>query len=235
MLSHKIFFALALVLGAISLDSQIVRSPTSAAVAHHKANLQDLPALDLASGWSRRGEPSSPTDSARAGAYSGIGGRPLYDAKTGKFLIVQRSVNRFEVSPLPTKSSDVVVIGKITEAQTRLSADGEMVYTKYSFIPQQFLKSSGAPTLTPFVVDRIGGVVSLPDGKRRFVGDTALGLPVPGHEYLLFLTVTKVPTVFEISTGYAINAGVVSPLDEFNDKMDGKLLADVVEQIKTSK
>jgi hypothetical protein len=129
----------------------------------------------------------------------------------------------------------LIVIGTVSQAQPLLASDGTMVFTKYVFTPERFLKGSEISTDSPFTVDRVGGIVLLPDGKSHFVGDTALGLPVPDHEYLMFLANTKAPNVYEIVTGYAINGGVLSSLDEFDDKMDGKSLADVVQQIRASK
>lgn len=208
-------------------NSQVHRDLSTSSVMGGKASLDGLPAFDL------RQSPDiqAQARSARASHYNTSSHRRLYNQATGAYSINTRTMSGIPPNPLPLDSS-LIVEGYVSSAHTHLSADGTMLYTTFTLTPSRILK--GRDSASEITFDRIGGVALLPNGKKAFVGDQTLGLPDPGHNYLLFLNATGEPGIFEVNTGYAIQKDRLLALDQVNDRVDGTALTEAVRSIVSS-
>jgi len=119
------------------------------------------------------------------------------------------------ISGLPVEKSDAIVLGYVIDAKAFLSNNRSVVYSEFSVQTLQVLKNSTLKSLSDgstIVADRFGGAVVFPSGKVQHYRISNQGLPRTNQEYILFLKLNGED--FDIITGYAINNGRVSPLDE---------------------
>jgi hypothetical protein len=133
---------------------------------------------------------------------------PGPDSGGGAFL----PEGQFEFPALPAGLSDVVVLGEVLDAQAHLSEDKSNVFSEFTVQINKVLKSNG--TLGgQITVERIGGYVRYPDGRKLlyFVGSARM--PRVGARYVLFLKSVPQTENFSILTGYELGAEGVSPLD----------------------
>ena len=215
-------------------SSQVLRSRTSASVQSGKAFLDSAPSLDITKpnvGYSS--SEYTQADASRAVHYNIEGETPLFDSSTGKAHVLSVTTTAFSRDPLPVKSSDIVVLGTITSAEPRFSADRTMLYSKFLFVPGRFLKTTSELPPSKIILDRIGGVAVFPDGKHHFIGADDTGLPIAGHTYLLFLTSTEARGVYQIKTGYCVDGGHVTALDRDGDAWDSKPVTALLSEVAT--
>jgi len=120
------------------------------------------------------------------------------------------------LSPFPTDESSAVVVGEVVEAFAYLSGDKTNVYSEFTIRIEDVLKSSGAPGFVPgasLIAQRSGGGVQFASGRIHYYRINGQNTPRTGRRYLLFLRLNDPPEDFSIVTGYELQNGRVSPLD----------------------
>jgi hypothetical protein len=117
---------------------------------------------------------------------------------------------------LPVRQSNVIVVGRISDARAYLSDDKNGVYSEFTLCSDQVLKDDSPTPLNPgneIVVEREGGRVRYPSAKVSQFSITGWGMPRVGRRYVLFLTHKPQEQDFQILTGYELREGRVFPLD----------------------
>lgn len=117
---------------------------------------------------------------------------------------------------IPTKESDLILVGKITDLTTHLSNDKGGVYSEFKVKISQVLKNNPSAALKPgdfITLDRAGGVVRYPDGQVVLYLDSREGLPEEGHEYALFLRSDMKSDRYEIVTLLELLESKTIPVD----------------------
>jgi len=114
---------------------------------------------------------------------------------------------------LPVEESQVVVVGKITNAKGYLSEDNSGAYSEYSVQVTEVLKGAAKLSGSQIIAERFGAKVVLPKGRTILVWDTDKGIPETGHHYVLFLKYDPEGDDYSIITGYELINGRVTPLD----------------------
>jgi hypothetical protein len=118
----------------------------------------------------------------------------------------------FNFPALPVDESDVVVFGEVRDAQAHLSADKSNVFSEFTIQVQQAYKN--APGLgSQITVERIGGFVKYPGGRKLHYGLSGTGMPEVGSKYFLFLKAIPKEDSYTILTGYQLGDQGISPLD----------------------
>lgn len=117
---------------------------------------------------------------------------------------------------LPTRTSDLIIIGEVKDAKAFLSEDKTAVYSEFTIRVGEVLKSSSSWSAKPgaqVTALRPGGGVRFPSGKvRKFLIDGRT-LPRAGARYAFFLKYDDLAEAFYIVTGYELRNGKVFPLD----------------------
>lgn len=118
---------------------------------------------------------------------------------------------------LPVRESNVIVIGKISDASAYLSEDKNGVYSEFTLCLDQVLKDDSSIPLKrgdEIVLERDGGRVKYPSGKVGQFSTIGLGMPQVGRRYVLFLTRNQPEGDFHLLTGYELREGRIFPLDD---------------------
>ena len=116
---------------------------------------------------------------------------------------------------LPAAQSDAVVVGEVTDAQAHLSNDKTGIYSEFKTIIEEVFKNP-VSTLTggnPVYLERKGGAVRYPSGRRYLYRISGQGMPRVGRRYVFFLRATEVAQTFRIITAYELRGSKVFPLD----------------------
>ena len=114
----------------------------------------------------------------------------------------------------PVDQAAAVVIGTITDAKAYLSNDKTGVYSVFTVLINEVLKSPGSLAIGSLVeAERDGGRVKFPSGRVHLYMVSEQDMPRVGGRYLLFLTKTNSESVFEILTGYELREASVYALD----------------------
>lgn len=138
---------------------------------------------------------------------------------------------------IPVAKSNVVLIGQVTDAKAYLSPNETGVYSEFSVLIKEVLKNVTPEPLKSgdrFTVEREGGRVRYPSGHISKYYIAGLGMPRPGHTYVLFIV--KEGDSYSIATAYELQAGAVSPLDQSGvvnfDKYKGWAEADFLNEVR---
>jgi hypothetical protein len=127
-------------------------------------------------------------------------------------------IERFEegesLSFSPTKESTTIVVGEAVDSHAFLSEDLGFVYSELTFKVDRWLKRSKNETKIPMIkVDRPGGVVLYPDGRKVIYSIAGKGLPKIGNRYLLFLNYSPLTEDYSILRAYELTNGSARPID----------------------
>jgi hypothetical protein len=117
---------------------------------------------------------------------------------------------------IPAARSGVVLTGEVTDAQAHLSNDKTGIYSEFAVKIGEVLKNVSSASLLPgntMYVERRGGVVRYPNGRKYPYKIADQGMPRVGAQYLFFLKAADGDQVFEIITAYESREGKVFPLD----------------------
>ena len=115
----------------------------------------------------------------------------------------------------PIDQAAAVVIGTITDAKAYLSNDKTGVYSVFTVLIDEVLKSPGSLAVGSLVeAEREGGRVKFPSGRVHLYIVSEQDMPRVGDRYMLFLTKTNSESVFEILTGYELREASVYALDD---------------------
>jgi hypothetical protein len=118
----------------------------------------------------------------------------------------------FNFPALPVDASDVIVFGEVLDAQAHLSEDKSNVFSEFTIqVERAYKNATGLGS--EITVERIGGFVRYPDGKKLHYGLTGTGMPQVGAKYILFLKAIPKENSYTILTGYQLGVNGVSPLD----------------------
>jgi hypothetical protein len=130
------------------------------------------------------------------------------DSGGGAFL----PEGQFDFPALPIGESDAVVLGEVVDAQAHLSEDKSNVYSEFTIRIDNVFKS-GRALAGQITVERIGGYVRYPDGRKLLYRLGTAGMPRVGGKYLLFLKNIAQTEDLTILTGYELGSNGMSPLD----------------------
>ena len=137
---------------------------------------------------------------------------------------------------IPTAKSSAVVIGTVTKSEAHLTADKTAIYSEFTVFVDTVIKNDvewPVVTARAITVERNGGRVRMPSGKIIVSATRRQNMPQLGSRYVFFLThdfEIKGDTGkdFYLLTGYGIQAGRVTPLD---DTACGRTYKDVEESL----
>jgi hypothetical protein len=159
------------------------------------------------------------------------------DADTGGGGIVVEG--EFDFPALPTVLSDVIVLGEVLDAQAHLSEDKSNVYSEFTIhIDKKFKSPADLPE--QITVERIGGWVRYPNGRKLLFLYGTGNMPKVGGKYLLFLKRIPQSEDFTILTGYELGPDGASPLDfsgqfeAYRGSSEKSLLSDLNTSLATS-
>ena len=135
---------------------------------------------------------------------------------------------------IPAAKSSAIVIGTVIKAEAHLTEDKTAIYSEFTVSIDTVVKNDSENPIDirrPLTVERSGGRVRMPSGKIVVSWTSHQNMPQVGSRYVLFLThdfETKGDTGkdFYLLTGYSIQGGRVSPLD---DTASGRTYKDVEE------
>lgn len=163
-------------------------------------------------------EPADPQERARREArgkrYNHQNWVRESNASTGDAGRIDRWMHR--VPAFPVATSDAIVVGQITDAQSYLSPDKSGVYTEFTVTVNEVLKGEGAAALasgSTLAAQREGGRVRFASGRVQRYKPHFQGTPRVGSQYVLFLKRNEDGQSYFIWTGYELSAGRVHPLD----------------------
>ena len=115
----------------------------------------------------------------------------------------------------PSEQATAVVIGRITDAKAYLSNDKTGVYSVFTVLIDEVLKSSAGLEVGSLVeAEREGGRVKFPSGRVHLYIVSEQDMPRVAGRYVLFLTKTNTESDFEILTGYELREAYVYALDD---------------------
>jgi hypothetical protein len=118
---------------------------------------------------------------------------------------------------LPAKQSNLIVIGKVSDAQAFLSPSKSSVYSEFAVNIEKVFKNDGAKSLVSselITVERLGGRVRIPGGGLQRYVVAGQKLPLDGRRYVFFLARNAQENdYFHILTAYELRQGKVFPLD----------------------
>ena len=117
----------------------------------------------------------------------------------------------FDFPTLPIKESEVIVVGQVLDAQAHRSENQRSVFGDYEIRVDEVLKGSGMTAGTAITVERVGGFVKYPNGRKVLFNLMGHGAPSVGARYVFFLNI--VDDDYSIVTGYELSASGVVPLD----------------------
>jgi hypothetical protein len=126
-----------------------------------------------------------------------------------------------DVSPVPVKQSDVIVVGEVISARASLFEDKSSVYSEFNIRIEEVVKDDGQSPLSvdeAIIVGRPGGRVRYKSGQISFFRLTGLGMPGVGHRYVFFLTYGVEQGDYDILTAYELQGERAIALDRINSK-----------------
>ena len=172
-----------------------------------------------------------------------VNGRPL-DEQPGNVPPPATIVNVPAKPEMPVVFSDLVVLGRVMDAQPFLSEDRKAIYTDYTFLIADVLKNSVQPVRTGQTISvlRIGGEGRIPDNRIVRYDVHGRGEPLAaGQQYLLFLRYHASLAAYKNYKTWQVKNGrlsAVSPDDlwrvsQHASRFDGSRVEDVLAQLKT--
>jgi hypothetical protein len=118
---------------------------------------------------------------------------------------------QFNFPTLPVAKSDVIVIGEILNAEAHRSENKLNVFSTFELKVHEVLKGTNLNAGSVINVQRIGGFVNYPNGKKVLFRLFGNGMPAVGARYALFLTALNED--YSILTAYEFGVEGVMPLD----------------------
>lgn len=118
---------------------------------------------------------------------------------------------QFDFPALPVSKSDVVVVGEVLNAELHRSENKLNVFSNFEVRVDEVLKGSNLSAGSIINVQRIGGFVKYPDGRKVLFRLAGNGMPAVGGRYAFFLK--NLEDDYGIITGYELGTDGVMPLD----------------------
>lgn len=129
---------------------------------------------------------------------------------------------QFDFPGLPVEQSPVIVIGDVLQSEAHLSEDKLGVYSEFTIRLVEVIKAESSLPASEMIVERLGGYVRYPNGRKLLYRVGTGGMPRVGARYLFFLKPTP-ELDYSILTAYEFgDKGVVAldPSAQF-EKYDG--------------
>jgi hypothetical protein len=141
----------------------------------------------------------------------------------------------FDFPALPVSTSQLIVVGRVTEASAHLSEHKLNVYSEFPLILSSVLKTPSKEITenSLLTVERIGGYVRYPNGQKILYRISGWNMPKVGSEYLFFLNCRN-KVDWEIVTAYELTETGVLPLDQSSqfEALRGSPSSEVLKQIR---
>ena len=118
---------------------------------------------------------------------------------------------QFNFPALPVTQSDAIVIAEVLNAEAHRSEVKLNVFSNFEVRVDEVLKGSNLTAGSVINVQRIGGFVKYPDGRKVLFRLMGNGMPAVGGRYAFFLK--NLEEDYSIITGYELGADGVMPLD----------------------
>ena len=118
---------------------------------------------------------------------------------------------QFDFPALPVSKSDVIVIAEVLNAEPHRSENKLNVFTNFEARVDEVLKGSNLSAGRIINVQRVGGFVKYPEGRKVLFRLSGNGMPAVGGRYAFFLK--NLDEDYGIITGYELGADGVMPLD----------------------
>jgi hypothetical protein len=121
----------------------------------------------------------------------------------------------FAFPSLPVAQSELIVIGTVGSAKAHLSENKKNVFSEFTVAVESVHKATKQEVTQGSVltIDRIGGIVNYPHGRKILYRFSGANMPRVGARYLFFLN-SKNRQDSTILTAYELADGTVSPLDD---------------------
>jgi len=95
--------------------------------------------------------------------------------------------NEFDFPGLPVEESPVIVIANVLQAEAHLSEDKRAVFSEFTIRLVDVLKADSSLPAGEMIIERLGGYVRYPDGRRLLYRVGTGDMPRVGGRYLFFL------------------------------------------------
>ena len=198
-------------------QSQVNDKAASPANQPQKTELDDrLPVLDL-----RSPQPDDPVGPERRrkrnARYDNSSLVRKDDSYGNHYGVTSSSEWEWELSPLPAPQSEVILVGRVVGAgRAHLSNDKTGIYSEFPVtIEEVFKNASSSPLEAGGRVDvqRIGGVVHYPNGRKFPYRIGGQNMPINGLRYVFFLKSAGAEQAYEVVAAFELREGTVFPLD----------------------
>lgn len=141
----------------------------------------------------------------------------------------------FDFPALPVNTSQLIVIGRVTEASAHLSANKMNVYSEFAVVLTNVLKTPDKEIVenSLLTIERLGGHVRYPNGQTVLFRISGWNMPKLNGEYLFFLN-SRNKLDWEIVTAYELKENGVLPLDESSqfETLRGKSSVDILSRVR---
>jgi hypothetical protein len=117
----------------------------------------------------------------------------------------------------------VIVVGDVVSGDAHLSENKKNVFSEFNVQVSKVYKTlrPTAPTEGYLItIERVGGFVKYPDGRKLLYGAASSGMPRVGGRYVFFLNSITQSDNYTILTGYELGEREVEPLD-FSQQFEG--------------
>jgi hypothetical protein len=133
---------------------------------------------------------------------------PEPDSGGGLFL----PHDQFDFPGLPVEQSSVIVIADVLQSEAHLSEDKTGVFSEFTIRVVDVLKADSSLPGSEMIVERLGGYVRYPDGRKLLYRVGTGGMPRVGTRYLFFLK-PNAELDYSILTAYEFGAKGTVALD----------------------
>ena len=141
----------------------------------------------------------------------------------------------FNFPALPASTSQLIVVGRVTEASAHLSEHKMNVYSEFMVVLSSVLKTPSREITenSALTIERLGGNVRYPNGQTILFRISGWNMPKIGSEYLFFLN-SKNKIDWEIITAYELTENGIRPLDDSSqfEALRGKPSIEVLRQVR---
>ncbi len=141
----------------------------------------------------------------------------------------------FDFPALPVAKTQLIVVGKVSEASAHLSEHKMNVYSEFVIVVSSVLKTptEGITNSSLLTIERLGGNVKYPNGQKVLFRIAGWNMPKVGNEYLFFLN-SRNKLDWEIVTAYELTESGVLPLDESSqfEVLRGVPSSELLEQVR---
>jgi hypothetical protein len=141
----------------------------------------------------------------------------------------------FDFPSLPVNTSQLIVVGRVTEGTAHLSAHKMNVYSEFLIVLSSVLKTANKEITDNSVmtIERLGGNVRYPNGQKILFRISGWNMPKSGSEYLFFLN-SRNNLDWEIVTAYELTENGILPLDESSqfEALRGKPSIEILKQTR---